>query len=101
MSNLIQYIIQDDPEDEEKRHYQEEKDEWDRDNESSADKAKKSYNFSSNNLLENRESLINKSSSNSLSASENKPQTSNRQPTSNLVQIPVRQTPLFYINIKS
>ena len=41
MSNLIQYIIQDDPEDEEKRHYQEEKDEWDRDNESSADKAKK------------------------------------------------------------
>ncbi len=88
MSNLIQYIIQDDPEDEEKRHYQEEKDEWDRDNESSADKAKKSYNFSSNNLLENRESLINKSSSNSLSASENKPQTSNRQPTSNLASNP-------------
>lgn len=86
MSNLIQYIIQDDPEEERRR--QENKDELLTDNDPSADKAKKSYNFSSNNLLENRESLINKSSSNSLSASENKLQTSNRQPTSNLASNP-------------
>ena len=86
MSNLIQYIIQDDPEEERRR--QEDKDELLTDNEPSADKTEKKYNFSSKNLLENRESLINKSSSNSLSASENKPQTSNRQPTSNLASNP-------------
>lgn len=86
MSNLIQYIIQDDPEEERRR--QENKDELLTDNDPSADKTEKKYNFSNKNLLENRESLINKSSSNSLSASENKPQTSNRQPTSNLASNP-------------
>lgn len=86
MSNLIQYIIQDDPEEERRR--QENKDELLTDNEPSADKTEKKYNFSNKNLFENRESLIHKSSSNSLSASENKPQTSNRQPTSNLASNP-------------